>query len=32
MRQPIHFFSEGHKLSGDLFLPDDHVAGQRAGT
>lgn len=32
MSKPIHFYSEGHKLSGDLYLPDDLKPGeQRAG-
>lgn len=32
MRQPVNFYSEGHKLSGDVFLPDDISDGQpRAG-
>lgn len=32
MRKAINFYSEGHKLSGDLFLPDDMADGQpRAG-
>jgi pimeloyl-ACP methyl ester carboxylesterase len=32
MRQPVSFFSEGVKLDGDLFLPDDLDPGQkRAG-
>ena len=32
MRKPISFFSEGVKLDGDLFLPDDLAAGEvRAG-
>ena len=32
MATPIHFYSEGHKLSGDLYLPADLKPGeQRAG-
>ncbi len=32
MRNPVSFYSEGVKLDGDLFLPDDIEAGQkRAG-
>ena len=32
MSKPIHFYSEGHQLSGDLYLPDDLKPGeQRAG-
>jgi dienelactone hydrolase len=32
MRQPVSFFSEGMKLDGDLFLPDDLKPGEkRAG-
>ena len=32
MRQPVSFYSEGMKLDGDLFLPDDLQPGQqRAG-
>ncbi|MDX2158505.1 MAG: alpha/beta fold hydrolase [Hyphomicrobiaceae bacterium] len=32
MKQPISFYSEGHKLSGDLFLPDDlKPVDRRAG-
>ncbi|MBV9836424.1 MAG: alpha/beta hydrolase [Alphaproteobacteria bacterium] len=32
MRQPVSFYSEGVKLDGDLFLPDDLQPGQkRAG-
>lgn len=32
MRKPVKFYSEGWKLSGDLFLPDDLKSGeQRAG-
>jgi uncharacterized protein len=32
MASPIHFYSEGHKLSGDLYLPADLKPGeQRAG-
>jgi len=31
-QQPVHFYSEGVKLAGDLFLPDDLRPGeQRAG-
>lgn len=29
MRQPISFYSEGVKLDGDLFLPDDLRPGER---
>ena len=30
--QPVHFYSEGTKLAGDLFLPDDVQPGEtRAG-
>ena len=29
MSKPIHFYSEGHKLSGDLYLPDDLKPGER---
>lgn len=28
-RQPVHFYSEGTKLAGDLFLPDDLKPGER---
>ncbi len=32
MRQPISFYSEGHKLSGDLYLPENMPNGEkRAG-
>ncbi|MGE0701555.1 MAG: alpha/beta hydrolase [Hyphomicrobiaceae bacterium] len=32
MKQPITFYSEGHKLSGDLYLPDNMPKGEkRAG-
>ena len=32
MRQSIIFYSEGHKLAGDLFLPDGLKPGEkRAG-
>ena len=32
MPTPIHFYSEGHKLVGDLYLPDGLKPGeQRAG-
>ena len=32
MRKPVNFYSEGMKLAGDLFLPDDLAAGEaRAG-
>lgn len=32
MRKPIQFFSEGAKLDGDLYVPDDHAkGGPRAG-
>lgn len=32
MRKPVHFYSEGAKLDGDLYLPDDHGADSaRAG-
>ena len=27
--QPVHFYSEGTKLAGDLFLPDDLKPGER---
>lgn len=29
MRQPVSFYSEGVKLDGDLFLPDDLKPGER---
>lgn len=29
MRQPITFYSEGHKLTGDLYLPDGLPKGER---
>ena len=29
MKTPITFYSEGHKLSGDLYLPDDLPKGER---
>jgi len=32
MRKPVHFYSEGAKLDGDLHLPNDHSSGgPRAG-
>jgi dipeptidyl aminopeptidase/acylaminoacyl peptidase len=32
MKQPITFYSEGHKLAGDLYLPDNMPRGEsRAG-
>ena len=32
MRKPVSFFSQGVKLVGDLYLPDDLVRGdKRAG-
>ncbi len=32
MKRPVSFYSEGMKLDGDLFLPDDIAAGEkRAG-
>lgn len=27
MRKPVQFYSEGAKLDGDLYLPDDHATG-----
>jgi len=27
--KPVHFYSEGVKLAGDLFLPDDLRPGER---
>jgi dipeptidyl aminopeptidase/acylaminoacyl peptidase len=29
MKQPVTFYSEGHKLSGDLYLPDDLPKDER---
>lgn len=29
MKRPISFFSEGFRLSGDLYLPDNSAAGER---
>ena len=31
MRKPVTFFSEGVKLVGDLFLPDEIAPGERRG-
>jgi hypothetical protein len=32
MKRPIEFYSEGVKLRGDIYLPDDLQAGEkRAG-
>ena len=31
MRRSITFYSEGFKLDGDLFLPDDLRSGERRG-